>query len=160
LKELRMRRHRSLWLAGAAALVLALWLALRPEPEVWREFVPWCGSNRNPIPIEGALRERFLWLMSKVYTRHNVEHVIRDGRIYTRGEGSFDGRPETLLDIESNAQPKVVSDIAEALVEAIRASEPRFGPFPPRNEKGERIYGPDMRFEDCELTRLAILKKP
>jgi hypothetical protein len=158
-------------------LLLALWPILRPElrvaEELWREFVPWCGSNRNPLPVEGELRERFVWLMSEVFTQWEVEHVIRSGRIFTKGEGSSNGMPMSLLDIENNAQWKVVSDIATgvtiddvyfppppALVEAIRASEPYYGPFPQRDETGQRIYGPDPRFEDCDLMRAAILKHP
>jgi hypothetical protein len=169
------------WLAGAAALTVALlvlWPALhrepRPEPEVWREFIPWCGSNRNPIWIEGEVRERFLWLMSKVFVQYNVQHVIRDGRIFTKGEGSLDGAPRPLEDIENNAQPKVVSDIAfgvtiddvhfpppPALVAAIAATADHFGgPYPRRNAEGQPIGGPDERFEDCELMRAAILKQP
>jgi hypothetical protein len=152
---------------------LGLRPAFRPEPEGWREFVPWCGSNRNPIAIEGELRERFLWLMSEVFVRWNVEHVISDGRILTKGEGSFNGASTSLLDVENNAQWKVVSAIAAGvtiddvyfppppmLLKAISATEAHYGPFPRRDEKGQRIFGPDPRFESCALMRAAILKHP
>jgi hypothetical protein len=46
------------------------------------------------------------------------------------------------------------------LVTAIRATEPRFGPFPRRDEHGQEIHDPDPRFKDCDLMRAAILKKP
>jgi hypothetical protein len=174
LKVTGTRQGRSLWLAGAAALALALWLALRPEPEVWQEFVPWCGSRHKPIYIAGEPRERFLLLMSDVFDSVGMEHTIKNGRLFVRDTASFDGMVSwSVLEVGMNFPWKVVSDIADgvtiddvhfppppALVEAIRATEPRFGPFPRRNEKGERIYGPDLRFKDCELMRAAILKQP
>jgi hypothetical protein len=176
----RERRLFPLRFAGAVALALAVligWLSLRPEPrpepEGWREFIPWCGSNRNPLFVKGEVRERFLWLMSRVFARWNVEHIIRDGRIFTRGEGYYEGGPISVMDIEDNAQWKVVTDIAggvtiddvffpppAALIAAIAATTDRFGPFPRRNAEGKPIGGPDERFEDCELMRVAILKSP
>jgi hypothetical protein len=175
----RLHPRRRRWLAGAVVLMpalLALWLTLRPEhpaPEAWREFVPWCGANRSPISIQGELRERFLWLMSEAFARWKVEHIIRRGRIFTTGKGSFNGEPVSVLEIEDNAQWRVVSAIASgvtiddahfpppsALIEEIRTSEQYFGPFPRRDEKGREILGSDPRFEDCELMRAAILKNP
>lgn len=134
-----------------AIAALALWPTLRPksdpEAEPWREFVPWCGSRRSPILIEGEVRERFLLLMSEVFAQHNVQHIIR---IFTRGEeGSFEGVPWPLDDIEDNAQPKLVSAIAfgvttddvffpppPALVTAIEATTQQFGPFSRRDAAG------------------------
>ena len=43
------------------------------------------------------------------------------------------------------------------LVELIRATENTYGPYPKRNTEGERIGGPDERFEDCRLMRAAII---
>lgn len=47
-----------------------------------------------------------------------------------------------------------------ALAAELRATEQFFGPFPRRNERGERIYETDRRFEHCGLMRAAILKDP
>lgn len=167
-----LRRYRA-WL-GAAALVaisLTAWLYSRPIP--LREYVPWCGSPFHPTYIRGEVRERFMLRMIESFDSDGVEIVIRGGRIFTRGEGTLAGKPLSVLDIENNAQWKIVDDIARgmtiddvyfppppALVEAIRATEPYFGPFPQRDEHGQEIHGPDPRFEDCKLMRAAILKQP
>lgn len=168
------RRPRLPWFVATASLAivtLACWLAWQPEP--WREFAPWCGTRRNPVPIEGEIRERFLLLMSDVFDSFAVEQLMRDGRMFVRGEGFAHGRNWDLNDIERNFQHRVVGAIAEgvtiddvffppppALIEAIRASEHAYGPYPRRDERGQRILGADPRFEDCEIMRAAILKRP
>jgi hypothetical protein len=170
-----LRRPGPRWLAGAATLALVLLIAwsvlLRPEP--LREYVPWCGGSRDPVRIEGEVRERFSLLMGEVFDSFGVERVTRDGRIFLRGEGILEGRPWPVVNIEMNFQHRVVGTIAEgvtidevffppppALVQAIRESEQFYGPFPRRDEKGQRILGADPRFENCALMRAAILKKP
>jgi hypothetical protein len=112
--------------------------------------------------------------MSGVFARNKVQHIIRDGRIFTKGEGLVGGRTETIEEIEDNSQSKVVSDIAfgvtiddvyfpppSALAAAITASADRFGgPYPRLDANGQPVGGPDERFEDCDLMRAAILKQP
>lgn len=151
---------------------LALWHVSKPEP--WREFIPWCGSVLDPRRIEGPARERFLLLMADVFTDLGMENAIRNGRLFTRGDDSFDGTIHwTVDDIESNFQHRVVQNIAFGvtiddvffpppviLTAEIRASEEFYGPFPMRDEKGKRILGSDPRFESCSLMRAAILKNP
>jgi hypothetical protein len=167
------RRRKARWLAGISTLAiggLALWIVLKPAP--WREFVPWCGSIRDPDRIERPIRERFLLLMAEVFTDLGMENAIKDGRLFTRGDESFDGELHWMIaDIETNFQHRVVQsfgvDIDDvffppppALIAEIRATEKFYGPFPRRNEEGERIYGSDPRFESCTLMRAAILKDP
>lgn len=170
------RRLRGRWFIATASLALALsalvgWLVLRPEP--WREFVPWCGRSFNRTLIEGPIRERFLLLMGNVFDSFAVERLMRDGRMFLRGEGFADGRSWSLDAIEMNFQHRIVGNIARgitiddvffppppALIEEIRASEAFYGPYPRRDEQGRRIYGSDPRFENCYIMRAAILKKP
>lgn len=167
-------RQYARWSVAATLLivtVLASWLAFRPDP--WRTFVPWCGRSFDQTFIEGAVRERFLLLMGRVFDSFEVEHSIRDGRMFVRGEGFAHGRTWPLVNIEMNFQHRVIYQIAEgvtidevffppppALTAAIRESERYFGPFPLRDEKGKRILGADERFESCTLMRAAILKDP
>jgi len=152
-------------------MLLVAWSVLRPEP--LREYVPWCGSSHDPIRIEGEVRERFSLLMGEIFDSFGVERITRDGRIFLRGDGVSEGQRWPLVDIEMNFRHRVVATIAEGvtidevffppppgLVHAIRASEPFYGPFPRRDEKGQRILGADPRFESCALMRAAILKKP
>ena len=169
-----LRRPRARWFAAAASIAmaaLASWFASRPEP--WEEFAPWCGSSFDRTRIEGPVRERFLLLIGDVFDSFAVERLVRDGRIFLRGEGFAHGRDWPLVDIEMNFQHRVVGAIADgvtidevffppprALIAAIRASEPIHGPFPRRDEKGQRILGADPRFESCTLMRAAILKEP
>lgn len=169
-----MRRAFAWWIIGAAALAtmgLALWSVFRPEP--LREYVPWCGGFRHPMPIEGEVRERFMLLMSQVFDDFGIERVMREGRMFLRGEGFSDGHRWSQAEVERNFQHRVVGAIAEgvtiddvffpppaALIEAIRASEAAYGPYPRRDEQGRRIFGADPRFEDCEIMRAGILKQP
>ena len=167
------RRRKVRWFAGSlilAVAALASWVSLKPEP--WREYVPWCGSLNEPTYIKGPIRERFLLLMDKAFDEYRVERLVRDGRMFVRKNETYDHR-WSIEEIELNYQHRMVQNIASgvtiddvffppppALTAELRATEQFFGPFPRRNERGERIYETDRRFESCGLMRAAILKDP
>jgi hypothetical protein len=157
---------RALLAGSALAAAVVLFLSLVPT----MRYVPSCGSWLS-TRIEGPLRERYLFLMTGVFDSEDVFYVRRGDNIYLRYFSFFDGnelfdRYHVLL----NFQPKMASAIAEGvtiddvffppparLMELIRATEDEHGPYPKRTEEGERIYGPDQRFKDCELMRAAII---
>lgn len=121
---------------------------------------------------KGPIRERFLLLMDKAFDEYRVERLVRDGRMFVRKNETYDHR-WSIEEIELNYQHRMVQNIAlgvtiddvfflppPALTAELRATEQFFGPFLRRNERGERIYEIDRRFESCGLMRAAILKDP
>lgn len=166
----RRRSRRLRWLLGAFC-ILAVYLVADTVLPIhrYRAYCP--GSDTT---IDGPYRERFLWAAGEALRREGWYFVIYEGSIYLSGLPARGREPQLfrgLFDYQINTDWKIASAIADnveidntvfappaRLVQMLRETEAKYGPFPKRTEKGERIYGPDYRFyQDCELMKAAIL---
>lgn len=157
--------------------VLAAIIILSLAPIV--PYAPGCKPHRSPT-IQGPLREQYLQGIDEVFDRERIIHVRIGGTIYWPllelldrnfllsfvDEPFFRSRHDLLINTEWKLASSIADDMfldgtippSAVLMEAIRASEQTYGPYPRVTEDGDRIYGPDERFTECELMRLAIVE--
>lgn len=156
----RARRATTLAIIPIIVLFLLLGFIVRGTLPIvlYRPICPTVDPVTGGEYVDGPLRERFLWLALELLDRRGIPHLIYKGRLYTN---SYEGPDDTFA--ANIARGVTIDDVffppPERLVRLLKETEPRWGPFPRLDERGNPIGGSDPRFaEDCDLFRAAVLK--